>query len=73
MTELVGHSLLSKVPLHLSEYSLLFPLLHILIHVLAQKDIHQMERKSSLVAAAKCILDFSWQFLCSVQPETSVI
>lgn len=49
MTELVGHSLLSKVPLHLSEYSLLFPLLHILIHVLAQKDIHQMERKIFLL------------------------
>lgn len=55
MTELVGHSLLSKVRLHLSEYSLLFPLLHILMHVLAQQDFHQMEIKSLFVAVAKCI------------------
>lgn len=58
MTELVGHSLLSKVHLRLSEYSLLFPLLHILMHVLAQQDFHQMEIKSLFVAVAKCIFDF---------------
>lgn len=73
MTELVGHSLLSKVLLHLNECILLFPFLHILLHVLAKQDIHQMERKSSLVAVAKCVLDFSWPFLYSVQPETGVI
>lgn len=59
MTELVGHSpKLSKVRLRLSEYSLLFPLLHILMHVLAPQDFHQMEIKSLFVAVAKCTLDF---------------
>ena len=63
MTKLVQHSPLSKIALHLSGYCFLFPLLHILIHHLAKHDIRQKGKYSLLVA--KCILDFSWQFLYS--------